>query len=201
MSFIVSLKHYFVIRIFLIVGIISFFSICGHSQSTGSNPLTINGFSLWMIGRDSATIQLIPKTGRNGLMMEGGKTVAHARFKVNNYGEISIPISASSAPYAEPPAVNLSASRYIKIKYKANQPVMLQLRQTGAHGGIHNHVVLPASDQFTTATINFSSFKGGLQPLDLKNVAKFNFAFLANNTNDGFADLVIQSFVIDRYKP
>jgi hypothetical protein len=154
-----------------------------------------------MIGRDSATIQLIPKSGKNGLMMEGGKTVAHARFKINNYGELSIPISASSAPYAEPDPVNLSGSRYVKIKYKANQPVMMQLRQTGAHGGIHNHVVLPASEQFTTATINFSSFKGGLQPLDLKNVAKFNFAFLANNTHDGFADLVIQSFIIDRYKP
>jgi hypothetical protein len=173
----------------------------GYSQSTGSNPLTINGFSLWTVGKDSGTIQLIPQTGRNGLMMEGGKTVVHARFKVNGYGEISLPISSLSAPYAEPPSVNLSASRNIRIRYKANQPIILQLRQSGAHGRVHNHVVLPATGNFTTATVNLTSFKGGLQPLDLKNVSQFNFAFFANNTTDGFADLIIQSFVIDRYKP
>jgi hypothetical protein len=176
-------------------------SILSYSQSTGSNPLDINGYSLWMTGRDSATIQLIPRTGKNGLMMEGGKTVVHARFKVNSYGEISIPISASSAPNAEAHSVNLSGSRFVKIKYKANQTVILQLRQTGVHGGIHNHVLLPPSDEFISSTIYFSSFEGGLQPLNLKDVAKFNFAFLDNNKSDGFADLVIQSFVIDRYKP
>lgn len=134
-------------------------------------------------------------------MMEGGKTVVHARFKVNRYGEISTPISASSAPNAEAHRVDLSGSRFVKIKYKANQTVMLQLRQTGVHGGIHNHVLLPPSADFTITTIYFTSFKGGLEPLNLKDVAKFNFAFLDNNTKDGFADLVIQSFVIDRYKP
>jgi hypothetical protein len=154
-----------------------------------------------MTGCDSATTQLIPEKGKNGLMMEGGKTVAHARFKVNRYAEISTPISAASAPNAEAHGVNLSTSRYVKIRYKANQPVMLQLRQTGVHGGVHNHVLLPASRNFTTSTIYFSTFKGGLQPLDLKDVAKFNFALLYNNEKDGYADLVIYSFVIDRYKP
>jgi hypothetical protein len=187
------------IRFFLIFSCI--FSLYGHSQSTGSNPLTINGFNLWLTGRDSATIQLIPRTGKNGLMMEGGKTVVHARFKINSYGEVSLPISPSSAPNAEPPPVNLSRSRHVKIRYKANQPVILQLRHAGEHGGIHNHVLLPASAQFNTITVPLSSFKGGLKPLDLKNAGKFNFAFLANNTNDGYADLVIQSFIIDRYKP
>jgi hypothetical protein len=171
------------------------------SQSTGSNPLSMNGFELWLTGRDSATIQLIPGIGKNGLTMEGGKTVVHARFKVNRYAEIHTPISASSAPHAEAHSVDLSACRYIKIRYKANQTVILQLRQTGVHGGIHNHVLLPPANEFTNTTIYFSSFKGGSEPLNLKDVAKFNFAFLANNPNDGFADLVIQTFTIDRYKP
>ena len=173
----------------------------GYTQSTGSNPLSIDGYSVWITGRDSGTIQLIPRTGKNGLMMEGGRTVAHARFKVNTYGEMSTPISAASAPNAEAQPVNLSGSRFIKIKYKANQPVVLQLRQTGVHGGVHNHVVLAPSHSFNTTTIQLSSFKGGLEPLNLRNVAKFNFAFAGNNSKDGYADLVIQSFVIDRYKP
>jgi hypothetical protein len=120
---------------------------------------------------------------------------------VNSYGEISTPISSASAPNAEAHPVNLSGSRFVKIKYKSNQPVVLQLRQAGVHGGIHNHVVLAPSPKFTTTTIKLSSFKGGVQPLDLKNVTKFNFAFADNNSKDGYADLVIQSFVIDRYKP
>lgn len=194
-------KHWQHLKSRLLIVITCVLSICGYSQSTGSNPLAINGFSLWLISRDSATIQLIPRAGKNGLMMEGGKTVAHARFKVNNYGEISLPISALSIPNVEPPPVDLSASRFIKIRYKANQPVLLQLREAGASGPFHNHVLLAASEQFTTATVQLSSFKGGPQPLDLKNVAKFSLAFLANNIEDGFADLVIQSFSIDRYKP
>lgn len=178
-----------------------FLNLLIHAQSTGSNPLSVNGFSLWITGRDSATVQLIPRSGKNGLMMEGGRTVVHARFKVDKYGEVSIPISPSSAPNAEAHAVNLSGSRHIKIKYKANQTVILQLRQTGVHGGIHNHVLLPPSKEFITSTIYFSSFQGGLEPLNLKDVSKFNFAFDGNNQQDGFADLVIQSFIIDRYKP
>ena len=172
-----------------------------YSQSTGSNPLAIDGYGLWLTGRDTGTVQLIPRVGKNSLTMEGGKTVVHVRFKVNKYGEIYTAINAMSPPNAEALQVNLSGSRYVKIKYKANQPVMLQLRQTGVHGGVHNHVILPASNKFTTTTIYFTSFKGGLTPLDLRDVAKFNFAFLENNAADGFADLVIQSFVIDRYKP
>lgn len=189
------------LRARLLIVITCVLSIGGHSQSTGSNPLAINGFSLWLTSRDSATIQLIPRAGKNGLMMEGGKTVAHARFKVNSYGEISLPISALSIPNVEPPPVNLSASRFVKIRYKSNQPVLLQLRQAGANGPVHNHVLLAASETFTTTSVQLSSFKGGIQPLDLKHVAKFSFALFANNAKDGFADLVIQSFSIDRYKP
>lgn len=188
-------------KIHFIVILTCFTCSVAFPQSTGSNPLSIDGFAVWITGRDTGTIQLIPRTGKNGLMMEGGRTVAHVRFKVNNYGEISTPISSASAPNAEAHPVNLSGSRFIKIKYKANQPVLLQLRQTGVHGGIHNHVVLAPSSGFTTTTIQLSSFKGGLEPLDLKKVSKFNFALVGNNSKDGYADLVIQSFVIDRYKP
>lgn len=181
------------------------FASCGSSelfaQSTGSNPLSIDGFSVWITGRDTGTVQMIPRLGRTSLMMESGRTVVHVRFKVNQYGEVHTPISALSAPNGEAHGVNLNGSRYVKIKYKANQAVVLQLRQTGVHGGIHNHVILPASASFTTSTIYFSSFKGGATPLNLRDVAKFNFAFLENNPGDGFADLVIQSVVIDRYKP
>jgi hypothetical protein len=161
----------------------------------------MNGFDVWITGHDSGTVQLLPERGNNGLTMEGGKTVVHARFKVKGYGEIHTPISSLSPPNAEALSVDLSRSKFVKIKYKANQTVVLQLRQTGAHGGVHNHVLLPPSNNFNTATIYFSSFKGGLEPLDLKQVAKFNFAFLENNNQDGFADLVIQSFTIDKYKP
>jgi hypothetical protein len=188
-------------QILFLIFLQCFFGKPVYPQSTGSNPLSIDGFSLWVTGCDAATIQLIPGKGNNGLMMEGGKTVAHARFKVHSYGELSIPISSASAPNAEAHAVNLSNSRYVRIRYKANQTIILQLRQTGVHGGTHNHVLLPPSREFTTSTIYFSAFKGGTLPLDLKDVAKFNFAFLYNNDSDGYADMVIQSFVIDRYKP
>jgi hypothetical protein len=77
----------------------------------------------------------------------------------------------------------------------------LQLRQTGIHGGVHNHITLPASDTFVPYTIYFSSFKGGLTTLDLSNVAKFNFALLGNNSKQGYAELIVRSFRIHRYKP
>lgn len=170
------------------------------SQSTGSHDLSLNGFNIWAIGHDSATLQLLPAVGKSVLAMEGGKTVVHARFKVSSYAEVHTPISRSSAPGAEALSVNLSGSRFVKIRYKSNQTVVLQLRQTGIHGGVHNHVLLRPSDDFVTTTIHFSLFKGGLEPLNLKDVAKLNFAFLGNNARDGFADLVIESLTIDRYK-
>lgn len=188
-------------QFFLLMNVLFCFSGKLYSQSTASNPLSMNGFEVWVTGHDSGTVQLLPERGTNGLTMEGGKTVVHARFKVKGYGEIHTPISSLSPPNAEALSVDLSRSKFVKIKYKANQTVVLQLRQAGVHGGVHNHVLLPPSRNFTTATIYFSSFKGGLEPLNLKQVAKFNFAFLQNNNQDGFADLVIQSFSIDKYKP
>ncbi len=174
--------------------------IHGQSQSN-TEPFSVSGFKHWITGRDSATVQLIPATGANGLLIEKNKTVAHARFRVSGYGEMSFPISTASLPHEEALSVDLSNSRFIKITYKANQNFVLQLRQTGVHGGVHNHVLLPASSSFKTITIYFSSFRGGLKPLKLRDVSKFNFAFLENNSRDGYADLVIRSVVIDGYKP
>ena len=169
------------------------------AQSSLGGKLSLNSFTNWITGRDSATIQLVPTIGSNALTTIDDRTVAHAKFKVSKYGELSFPIKPSDA--IEAPAVDISNSRFIKIAYKANHEVILQLRQTGVHGGIHNHIILPASDTFVSHTIYFSSFKNGLAPLDLSNVAKFNFAFLGNNPADGYAELILRSFKIDRYKP
>jgi hypothetical protein len=167
--------------------------------SQAPEKLSINRFTNWLTGRDSATVQLIPSIGSNALISEDEGTVAHVKFKVAQYGEVSFPIKPSAAIEARP--VNLSKSKFIKIQYKANQEVVLQLRQTGSHGGIHNHYILPRSESFATYTVYFSSFKGGLTSLDLSNVAKFNFAFLANNPAVGYAELIVRSFKIDHYKP
>jgi hypothetical protein len=179
------------------------FLACGflsaQSQSAKGRILSVNGFTQWITGRDSATLQWVPATGRDALIKEGKKTVAHARFKVVKYGEMSFPINPSSG--TEAVAADLSKSRFITIEYKANHELVLQLRQTGIHGGTHNHIILPAATQFIKTRIYFSSFKGGLKPLDLKDVAKFNFAFLGNNPEDGFAEVMVRSFKIDRYKP
>jgi hypothetical protein len=169
------------------------------AQSQPAGKLSINGFTNWFTGRDSASTQLEPAIGFNALTTIDDRAVAHAKFKVSKYGELSFPVKPSDA--AEALAVNLSKSRFIKLEYKANHEVILQLRQTGVHGGVHNHIILPASENFVTYTIYFSSFKNGLTPLDLSNVAKFNFALLGNNPADGFAELMVRSFKIDRYRP
>ena len=184
-------------KIFLLITCILHFVFFSQSQPAGK--LSINGFTHWFTGRDSVTIQLIPMIGSDALTTEDNRTVAHAKFKVAKYGELSFPIKPSDA--VEASRVDISKSKFIEIEYKANHEVVLQLRQTGIHGGIHNHIVLPASDSFVNYTIYFSSFKNGLTDLDLSNVAKFNFAFLGNNPADGYAELIVRSFEIHRYKP
>ena len=186
------------IRKFLLL-ISCFLSFTFLTWSQAPEKLSVNRFSNWLTGRDSATVQLIPAIGSNALTSGDEGTVAHVKFKVGTYGEVSFPVKPSTAIDAQP--VNLSKSKFIKIQYKANHEAVLQLRQTGVHGGIHNHIILPRSASFATHTIYFSAFKGGLTPLDLSNVAKFNFAFLANNPADGFAELIVRSFKIDHYKP
>jgi len=184
-------------KFFLLMAYVLYLTFPCRSQAR--EKLSINKFTNWLTGRDSATVQLIPAIGSNALTSGDEGTIAHVKFKVAKYGEVSFPIKPSNAIEAQP--VNLSESKFIKIQYKANHEVVLQLRQTGVHGGIHNHYILPPSASFATYTIYFSSFKGGLTTVDLTNVAKFNFAFLANNPSDGFAELVVKSFKIDHYKP
>jgi hypothetical protein len=97
--------------------------------------------------------------------------------------------------------VDVSGGTFITVTYKANQDLILQLRQTGVHGGIQNHVTLPAAKKITTTTIPFTQFSGGLRALNLADVAKFNFAFLANNARDGYAELYVYHVVVDGYSP
>ena len=163
-----------------------------------SSKRSLNDFSQWRTGHDPLTVQLVPATGDDLLLREKNKTVVHVRFRVKQYGEVSFPLNSKTPEGAEALKTDLSESKAIHITYRANQEFILQLRQTGVHGGVHPHVLIPASKESTTVTIPFTEFKGGKTPLDLTDVAKFNFAFLSNNTEEGYAELKISSFTIDR---
>lgn len=172
-----------------------------NGQQNAIPPLLLDGFSLWRTGHDDVTEQLLPLKVDNGLTQENNTTVAHVKFIVKEYGELSFPIDPNTSLGEEARKVDLSKSRFVSITYRANHEVVLQLRQTGVHGGVQNHVILPASIKFVTRKVYFADFKGGRQPLDLTNVAKFNFAFLSNNARDGYAELVVKHFQIDQYHP
>lgn len=161
-------------------------------------PLTINGFHSWKIGGDSASKQLIPASGSDPLVVLDGSPVARVRMTVSPWGEMSFPI-ADFDQTGEAETINLSGSSFIEITYKSNQNVNLQLRQYAIHGGTHNQITLPAASEYTTVKIPFTDFKGGLTPLDLTRVAKFNFALLSNNTTDGYAELIVKGFKIDKF--
>jgi len=171
---------------------------CASTSTRIPNSVTESN---WVTGYDNATSQLIPSQGTNPVVKENGKAILHVKFNVKQYGEVSFPINSATAEGAEALRADLSKSRGIKITYLSNHECIIQLRQTGVHGGIHNHIVLPASEYETTRIISFSEFKGGKTPLDLADVAKFNFAFLSNNPGEGFAELKIRSFAINNYKP
>ncbi len=160
----------------------------------------INGFTVWQTGHDVQTLQIVPAAGGSALTRSEDTAVAHVKFIVREYGELwfSLANTPSDVEYA---GVDLSAGTSITITYRANYNFILQLRQTGVHGGIQNHVTLPAASQITTITVPFTQFSGGLHPLDLADVAKFNFAFLGNNVRDGYAELYIYNVVVDRYSP
>ena len=182
--------------------LLSFFLSASVASTTNSSEeSSLNGFRYWVTGHDPKTIQLIPDSGNNGLTHEKSATIAHVKFNVAQYGELSFPLNVDSLPEQEALGVDLSKSKFVKITYKANHPVILQLRQKGVHGGVQNHITLPVAKTFVTYTANFSDFTGGLKPLDLHDVAKFNFAFLSNNEKDGFAELIVKRVVVDDYKP
>lgn len=173
-----------------------FFGSCAAEDSSN-----LDGFKYWLSGSDPKTIQLIPVVGNNALALVNSRVIAHVKFNVVQYGEMSFPINPQSSPDQEALKVDLSKSNFIVLTYKANHPVILQLRQAGVHGGVQNHIELPPTEKWATRKIYFSSFTGGLKPLDLSDVAKFNFAFLSNNKKDGFAELSVKSFRIDHFQP
>lgn len=161
----------------------------------------LDGFRYFITGHDAHTVQLHPAAGNDGLELADRHSVAHVKFDVAQYGEMSFPLNIDSAPGNEATRVDLSRSKYIKLTYRSNSPVILQLRETGVHGGVQNHITLAAAKKYTTRTVYFSEFSGGLKTLDLTNVAKFNFALLANNEEDGFAELTVKHMVIDNFDP
>lgn len=170
-------------------------------QAQPISPLTLDGFSQWLTGHDEQTQQLQPVQGRQALIEKRGRVRAYVKFNVKGYGELSFPIDPRTPSGKEARRVDLSQSRWLRLRYKANVPVVLQLRQTGVHGGVHPHITLPATSRFRTCTLYFTAFTGGKTPLDLSNVAKFNFALLANAQSDPFAALWVQAFQIDHYTP
>jgi hypothetical protein len=169
---------------------------CKSPNNSVQKAIGLDGFTQWRTGHDPETIQLIPANGNDALAIDHKRIVAHVRFNVKGYGEMSFPIDPATPVGEEARKVNLSGKEFIVIGYKSNQDAFLQLRQTGVHGGTHNHVVIRKSNEFITDTIFFTEFKGGLKPLDLSDVAKFNFAFLSNNPQDGFSDLTVEKFRI-----
>jgi hypothetical protein len=181
-----------------IVGILLLLMACAGPKRMPSPSASVGGFTTWQTGHDAQTVQRIPATGTNALVQRSDSTWMQVKFNVREYGEVSFPL-ANTPPDVEAPRVDLSGSKSIRITYKANQAFLVQLRQTGVHGGIQNHIELPASAQRTTVTVPFTQFTGGLKPLDLTDVAKFNFAFLSNNVAVGYAELFVYNVVIDHY--
>jgi len=179
-----------------------FFSLlsCATMSKSATGTGSISKFSHWRTGKDSLTVQLIPITGHDPLVDEDNKIIVHVKFNVKQYGEVSFPISNETLEGTEALKVDLSKSKSIRITYKSNQKLVVQLRQTGVHGGVHNHIRLPTAKEYISVVIPFTEFKGGMKPLDLTNVAKFNFAFLSNNELDGYAELKIRDFEIDGYE-
>jgi hypothetical protein len=180
--------------------VICFLIFTSGFAQTGEKMLSLGGFGQWITGHDANTMQIIPAEGNNALVVEDGEVYAHVKFKVSQYGEVSFPINQKTPLHEEALKADLSKSKFIVLTYQSNHELILQLRQTGVHGGIQNHVSLPASPSFKTVKILLSEFKGGLKPLDPGDVAKFNFAVLANNEADGYAEYIIKDFKIDKYK-
>jgi hypothetical protein len=176
------------------------FTTITHLHAQDVKPLSLDGFMQWRTGHDEATMQVFPIKDNNPLIVENGRTVAHVKFNVKGYGEVSFPIDPRTPEGEEARKVDLSKSEFVCITYKSTHDLILQLRQTGVHGGTHNRVSLPASKKFVTTKIYFSEFQGGKTPLDLSDVAKFNFAFLSGPDKLVYtAELVVSKVLIEGY--
>jgi hypothetical protein len=167
------------------------------------NPvsLSLNGFRNWRLGSSDGSKQIFPASGTDPLILLDGAPVVRVRMTVAPWGEMSFPITrfVNFDSTGEAESVDLSGSSFIDITYRSNQSVNLQLRQYAVHGGTHNQITLPAAAEFTNVRIPLSNFRGGLTALDLTKVAKFNFALLSNNPNDGYAELTVKKFVIEKF--
>lgn len=178
-----------------------------------SAPEALSGVSqyrYWNTGFGNATI-LIPSSGRNALTSENGKITAHMRAEIqpDGYAEMSVPLDPYQ--FTDPlrdPSVDLSRSNstIVRVTYSSNHPAILQLRQSGTHGGNHNQVNLPASPNiYTTLNINLPTdfLWLGTDPstLEMSNLGKFNFAFLSHNTTAGYAEIKVRELIIENYLP
>ena len=177
-----------------------------HQHSENSD---VANYRHWAIGGPSSII--IPNSGINGLTQLDGKNVAQLRAVVSpgSYSEMSVPLNpyTSNDPFNDP-ALDLSntQSTFVTVTYQSNHDAILQLRQSGVHGGSHNQASLPASPNgFSTLTLSLShGFKWlGHSPstLDLSKLGKFNFAFLSQNNNDGYAQIIVSGLEIENYQP
>ncbi|SKC65061.1 hypothetical protein [Ohtaekwangia koreensis] len=168
----------------------------GCTPSLRSPQRSFDSFILWRTGHDAETIQQIPLNSNDASVRSKNESFVHVKFNIKGYGEVSVPINTKTVEGSEALQADISQCKSILLTYKANHEFIVQLRQTGIHGGIHNQITLPGSEIFTMVTIPFTEFKGGVKPLDLKDVSKFNFAFLSNDPEDGFAELKISGFSI-----
>ena len=163
----------------------------------------IDGFKFWSFGKDPMTSMVAPakdhyKTGAIHILDDQG--FAHAKFKVKIWGEMYTSLLQLSRESELP--VDISKSRWVEIEYAANRIVTMQLRHAFTHGGTHNHVLLDDTDgHFVTVRISFSDFKGGLKPLDLTNVSKFDFAMVGKNESADFSEIKIKHLIIDGFNP
>ena len=188
-------------------------SLFGEPQTAGQDNQQskansdVANYRHWAIGGPSQI--LIPAAGISGLTQLNGQNVAHLRARINrgSYTEMSVPINPylSGDPFSDP-AVDISNSRWVKLTYKSNHQAILQLRQSGVHGGSHNQAALPASpNSFTSITLDLATdFKwlgNSASTLDLSRVGKFNFAFLAQNETDAYAEIIVSSLEIEHYQP
>ena len=180
-----------------------------NQQNQHSENSDVANYRHWASGGPSQII--IPNSGINGLTQLNGKNVAQLRAVVNpgSYTEMSVPLNPyiSNDPFSDP-ALDLSPiqSTFVKVTYQSNHNAILQLRQSGVHGGSHNQASLPASPNgFTTLTLNLTQdFKWlghSSSTLDLSNLGKFNFAFLSQNNNDGYAQIIVSGLEIENYQP
>ncbi len=169
----------------------------------------ISEYKYWVVGAGAGASVIKPSTGIDATYLLNSKKVATLKAKVpaDSYAEMSLPINPyeSDDPFFTP-KVDLSASKYVSITYSSNTDAILQLRQTDVHGGNHNQATLASSGgEIKTIRLDLDSdflwLGTSATTLDKSNVGKFNFAFLKQNQNDGFAQITIHSFSIDNYSP